>query len=220
MIRLFHAYPDLLNLYGPGADLAVLSRYLRGNGAEVRLTPFDRGETPAFPEGSFVYFGAATEEKMLLAARALAPLKDALSRYAERGGLLLFVGASAALPLEEIETADGRIEKGLGLVPGRAVIDGGRRYSEICEVCNFCEGDLFGAVNTSLTLSPQAEEFPGGYRRGTVLATELCTPVLRNPVLLRRLAELLLERRPQDPQEPWFEHLLRASEAAKKAMFE
>ena len=228
MIRLFHAYPDLLNICGGDADLLFLAARLRAAGEEVVITPFTREETPAFPEGSLVYFGAATENKMLAAAKALSRLKPSLERFWKNGGHIVCVGASVALPLEKIVSLSGESVSGLSLVAGEARVTDKRVYTEVAGSCEWASQPVIGAYNSSLKIETPAPAFLSltadsagkldgreGYLVGPLAATELATPFLRNPALADGLLASLLGKPLSETNESWYRQAVAGYEAAK-----
>lgn len=215
MIRIIHAYPDLLNLYGGDADLRVLTSYLRAVGEEVEMLPLT-AETVA--QADLIYFGAGTENKMLVAARKLESVRDALIAYHEEGKHLLFVGSSAALPMQTIIGLDGQEVVGLGLLQGQAMVHDKRKYTELLAENPFSSHLVVGAYNSSLTVDTQEPAFlhvvydsekmvgdlEGIYKNG-LLATQVAAPLLvRNPALLDYYADALAGKELPDPQEAWY----------------
>lgn len=215
MIRIIHAFPDLLNLYGGDADLQVLRAYLQAVGEEVSVAPLAADTVAA---ADLIYFGAGTENKMLAAAKKLMPLRDALLAYYEAGGQMLFVGAAAALPMRNIIGLDAKETLGLGLVDGKVTIHDKRHYSEVLAECPFCEHAIIGSYNSSLQIQTQASAFlrvtfdsdrkvgdlEGVCDKGLV-ATQVAAPLLvRNPGLLDYYARTLAGKQLPDPEEIWY----------------
>lgn len=218
MIRMVHAYPDLLNLYGGTADMQVLSAYLRAVGEEVLICSLSE-ETIA--QADLIYFGAGTENKMLKAAKKLAPMRDALLAYHENGKQLMFVGSSAALPMQTIVGSDGEEVAGLGLLQGQATVHDKRTYTELLAENPFGSHLVVGAYNSSLNIHTQEPAFlhvlfdsekktgdlEGVYKNG-LLATQLAAPLLvRNPALLDYYADTLSGKELPDPQETWYRQM-------------
>ncbi len=215
MIRILHAFPDLLNLYGGDADLRLLSAYLEAGGEEVSVEPLTMD---AISSADLIYFGAGTESKMLAAAKKLMPLRDALLAYYEAGKQLLFVGASAALPMQSVIRPDGKETLGLGLVEGKAKIHDKRHYTEVLADCPFCEHKVIGAYNSSLEIQTQEPAFlriifdsdkkvgaMEGICKGGLVATQVAAPLLvRNPGLLDYYADTLAGKQLPDPDVVWY----------------
>lgn len=217
MIRIIHVYPDLLNLYGGTADIQVLSAYLRAVGEEVSILPLSED---TIKQADLIYFGAGTENKMIVAAKKLATLRDALLAYHDAGKQLVFVGSSAALPMQTIVGLDGESVAGLGLLQGQAQVHDKRKYTELLAEHPFGSHMVVGAYNSSLTIHTQEPAFlhvlfdsdkkvgdlEGVYKNG-LLATQLAAPLLvRNPALLDYYADTLSGKELPDPQESWYRH--------------
>ena len=215
MIRIIHAYPDLLNLYGGQADIQLLTAFLRAVGEEVELLPLSK-ETIA--QADLIYFGAGTENKMLGAAKKLELVRDALLAYHDAGKQLIFVGSSAALPMTTIVGLDGREMAGLGLLQGKATVHDKRNYTELLAENPFNSHLVVGAYNSSLYIDTQEPAFlhvlfdsdkkvgdmEGIYKNG-LLATQVAAPLLvRNPALLDYYADTLSGKELPDPQEAWY----------------
>ncbi len=215
MIRIVHAYPDLLNLYGGDADLRLLKAYLEAVGEEVAVEPLT---ADAVPLADLIYFGAGTENKMLAAAKKLLPLRDALLAYHEAGKPLLFVGSSAALPMQMIVGLDGKEILGLGLVEGRARIHEKRTYTEVLANSPFGEHPVVGSYNSSLEIQTQEPAFlrivfdsdrkvgdMEGICKNGLVATQVAAPLLvRNPGLLDHYADCLTGKKLPDPDAVWY----------------
>ena len=215
MIRIIQVYPDLLNLYGASADIQLLTAYLRAVGEEVELLPLTE---EAVGQADLIYFGAATENKMLEAAKQLQPLRDALLAYHDAGRQMVFVGSSAALPMNTIVGLDGRELAGLGLLQGKATVHDKRNYTELLAENPFTSHPVVGAYNSSLNIDTQEPAFlrvlfdsdkkvgalEGVYKNG-LLATQVAAPLLvRNPALLDHYADTLSGKELPDPQESWY----------------
>ncbi len=217
MIRIVHAFPDLLNLYGGDADLQLLIRYLRASGEEVVVEPLAE-ET--IKEANLLYFGAGTENKMLVVAKKLQEYKTLLQTAFEQGKQMLFVGSSAALPLQTITDLDGHTHSALGLMEGSATVSDKRVYTELVAECSLTEHAVIGAFNSSLVMETNAPAFlkidydadnkvgkMEGVQEKGLIATQLAAPLLvRNPALLDYYADRLSGKDLPDPQEPWYRH--------------
>ena len=215
MIRIIHAYPDLLNLYGGSADIQLLTAYLRDVGEEVDLLPLTE---ESIGQADLIYFGAGTENKMMVAAKKLTPLRDAFVAYHEAGKQLIFAGSSAALPMQTIVGLDGTALPGLGLLQGQAMVHDKRNYTELLAENPFSSHLVVGAYNSSLKIETNEPAFlhvlfdsekkvgdlEGVYKNG-LLATQLAAPLLvRNPALLDYYADTLADRELPDPQKSWY----------------
>ena len=94
MIHILHIYPELLNLYGEYANLSLLSRYLKEEGAEVSITTLTLGEALPATGYDMLYLGCGTEDASIQALKALHPFRHILKDYWASGALILATGNS------------------------------------------------------------------------------------------------------------------------------
>ena len=59
-LNILHVYPDLMNLYGEYANLAVLRRHLEALDVEVHIRTALLEDAPAFDTVDMIYMGAGT----------------------------------------------------------------------------------------------------------------------------------------------------------------
>ncbi len=221
MIKILHAYPDLLNLYGDYANVRLLQRRLRAAGIDAVVESFETGDGADFSDAALVFFGAGTENKMLAAARDGVRYAMALKAYIGRGGTAVFCGASAALAVSEITGPDGKTAAGFGLIEGTAKIHDKRRYSEVAGRCALVDRPVLGTFNSSLELTTGGPPFltvthdlsgcvgaQEGYAKDGLLITQLSGPLFfRNPPLLDAVAERLAGRALGGCDEAWYREL-------------
>ena len=62
-LTFFHFYPDLMNLYGSYANVAVFRRLLERLGHAVTIRAVVPGDTAPLSDADFVYMGAGTERR-------------------------------------------------------------------------------------------------------------------------------------------------------------
>ena len=210
MIKIVHAYPDLLNLYGDYANVKLLEKRLEGCGEQIQVRSFSLGNYIDISDADLLYFGAGTEGGMLHALEDFRRYRGELERMLASGGRILATGSAMALLCRSVtDTRDGRTYEGLGLVDGTARIVKGRRYGEVVCSGKLCGEKIFGAVNSSIDFDRDADaepfctvekDFSGrlsggeGFAKGGVFATELTGPLLfRNPALLDAFAGMLCQ---------------------------
>ncbi len=208
MIKIIHAYPDFLNLYGEYANMKLLVSRLEGCGEQITVKAVEMGRYTDISDASLIYFGAGTENRMLAALTDFRRYLSELKTMMENGGKVLATGSSMALLCSSVtDTRDGRRYEGFGLVDGTAEIVKGRRYSELVCTSPLCTSKVYGTVNSSIDFgrgedaAPFAKierDFSGrlsgseGFINGNVYATEMTGPLLfRNPDLLDVFASKL-----------------------------
>lgn len=78
-LKLYHIFPDLMNLYGDYGNLAVLQKALAAAGAQTEIVQLRPGQETDFSDAAFLYMGPGTEPARNAALTHLRPLKDALA---------------------------------------------------------------------------------------------------------------------------------------------
>ena len=211
-MKLYHIFPDLMNLYGDYGNLTVLQAALTEGGAEAEIVPVHPGEQPDLQAADFLYMGPGTEEARNAALLHLRPLKDALAdAILTRQVPTLFTGNSWPLLGRTLTLSDGSVLEGLGLFSydaaeslvrytGDAIAApaaDGLPSQPVVGFLNRC--DTVRGVDTPLfTLEMgQGNEGKGGspaegFLQGSFYATHLIGPLLvKNPHLLHHFASLL-----------------------------
>lgn len=208
MIRILHIYPELLNLYGEYANLSILTRYLREEGAEVEITSLSLGE--AIPAGyDMLYLGCGTETASIRALKALLPFRDTLLSYRDRGALILATGNSLDLFGSGIEDDMLGDFQGLNLFDFTVKRTHKTRYlGDAILTCELTSDRVIGFVNKCSLISGicsplfHAEMGMGndgvsqdeGLYDGNFFGTSLIGPLLiRNPSLCRLLMDRLYQ---------------------------
>ena len=114
-LNILHLYPDLMNLYGEYANLAVLRRHLGVMGVQTAVETAAPEDTPDFRTADMIYMGAGTERRQKAALTALTPYASEVKAAAERGAVLLFTGNAMTLLGASVTDAAGKVWPGLGL---------------------------------------------------------------------------------------------------------
>ncbi len=207
-IILLHIYPDLLNLYGEYANLLILARYLKEEGADVAV----RSVQPCDPipeNASLLYLGCGTESASLRARRLLLDERDTLNGYREKGTPILATGNSFELFGKTISDDRFGTFDGLGFYDYTVSRTHEKRYlGDAVLTCPFFSDKVIGFINkcSSVTdvVSPlfEAEMGPGndnltpgeGFTDGNFYGTSLIGPLLiRNPAFCRFLMDKIYE---------------------------
>lgn len=217
-MKLYHIFPDLMNLYGDYGNLVILQKALTDAGVETEVVKVNPGDAPDLADADFLYMGPGTEPARNAALEHLRPWRDALSdALLTRQVPALFTG-NAWSPLgTAIATPAGTVD-GLALfdyvttetavrvtgdviaapanqaLPGRPAVG----FLNRCDTVAGMDTPLFtlemGKGNDGV--SP-AE----GFVQGNFYATHLIGPLLvKNPHLLHYFVSLLgAEPVPVDP---------------------
>lgn len=86
-----HMLPDLLNLYGDGGNVTVLSERLRRRGIPVRIERVEHGERADFAAADIVVLGGGPDREQRLASEDLQAMREDLIAYVEDDGVLLAI---------------------------------------------------------------------------------------------------------------------------------
>ena len=208
-LNMVHLYPDVMNLYGEYANVAVLSRHLEALDVTVTVRPVTCEDTPDFTAADFLYMGAGTERGQKYVLEKLLPHAEGLKSAVAAGAVVLFTGNAMETLGATVTDAAGRAWPGLGLAEF-ATVETDRRdpgdviahsalldrpavgFMNKCSVTSGVETPLFDRLE--LGFGNREEKGAEGYVSGNVLATHLTGPALvKNPhltgLLIRRIFE-------------------------------
>lgn len=210
-MKLYHIFPDLMNLYGDYGNLTVLQAVLTEGGAEAEIVPVHPGEQPDLQAADFLYMGPGTEEARNAALLHLRPLKDALAdAILTRQVPTLFTGNSWSLLGRALTLASGETLDGLGLFD-YATSETSARYTGDAIAAPAADGlpnqPVVGFLNRCDTVrgvdaplftlemgqgNDGADRSAEGFLQGGFHATHLIGPLLvKNPHLLAYFVSLL-----------------------------
>lgn len=215
-MKLYHIFPDLMNLYGDYGNLVVLQKALADAGAEAKVVPVRPGGTPDLSDADFLYMGPGTEPARNAALEHLRPWRDALAEAVLiRGVPTLFTGNSWTLLGRSITLADGSPLEGLGLFDYATVETRDRATGDAialpaaqalpsapavgflnrCDRVTGVEAPLF---TLEMSKGNDGASPAEGFVLGNFHATHLIGPLLvKNPHLLNHFVSLLgVEPRP------------------------
>jgi CobQ-like glutamine amidotransferase family enzyme len=190
--------PSLLDTNGDAQNAAVLARRLQWAGHDARVVAVEDGaQLPEHVDA--VVIGSGSDSTLELARTRLLTVHDELRRWGTEGVPILGIGTGWELLSWGIESADGSIVEGLGVLPGRAVPREGGRVTGDLVVRSPRFGHLVGFENhardyVQAEASPLGRIVSGtgngrdsgqeGVVMGWVLGTHLRGPVLaKNPAM-------------------------------------
>lgn len=210
-MKLYHLFPDLMDLYGDYGNLTVLKQALEAAGRTAEVVPVRPGDAADLSQADLLYMGQGTEAARNAALAHLRPLKEALSEaLLVHNTPALFTGNAWSLLGASLTGPDGQTAEGLGLFDyvtvesrdrytGDAIAapapGGGLPPQAAVGFLNRCDRVL-GVSSPLFTLemgkgndlSSPAE----GFVRGNFHATHLIGPLLvKNPHLLAHFLSLL-----------------------------
>ena len=212
-LKIVHFYPDLMNLYGSYANVAVLKRYLEELGNTVTVETVAPGEEADLAGADFLFMGAGTERSQKAALADFARFGGAVKAAAESGVTMLFAGTAMELLGKSITDADGKVYDGIGLAEFTSVQGKKRFVEDVYGTTDLYDGPVVGFMNkcsiiqgvetplvtaTDMGFGHSGEKTPEGFRFRNVFASELTGPILvKNPRLLDKVAQAIYARRGQ-----------------------
>ena len=90
-IVIAHMFPDLLNLYGDGGNVRILSERLAWRGISVQVKRVEYGESVDLGDVDLVFLGGGPDREQKLASTELMRMKDELAAYVEEDGPVLAI---------------------------------------------------------------------------------------------------------------------------------
>ena len=196
-LKIIRLYPDVMNLYGEYANVAVLRRHLEAMGAAVTVNAVTCDDAPDFTGADFLYMGAGTERGQKYVLEKLRPHGDHLKAAVGAGAVVLFTGNAMETLGASVTDATGKVWPALGLADFTTVETDRRDPGDVVAHTPLWESAVVGFMNKcsvtrgitsplfdrlSLGFGNDADRGAEGYVSGDVLATHLTGPVLvKNP---------------------------------------
>ena len=206
-LNIVHLYPDVMNLYGEYANIAVLRRHLEVLGVTVTVSAVTCENEPDFTHADFIYMGAGAERGQKYVLDRLLSHADGLKAAVGAGTAVLFTGNAMEVLGQSVTDAGGKAWPALGLA-GFATVETDRRdpgdviahtplldrpavgFMNKCSVTRGVTSPLFDRL--TLGFGNETAHGPEGFVDGNVFGTHLTGPVLaKNPeftgLVIRRL---------------------------------
>jgi len=232
MIKIIHAYPNLMNLYGEYANALILQKRLECAGLEAVVTHYNAGEDLDLSECDFLYIGSGDERSTLAALRDMIRHSDELKGYVERGGKALLTGSAGVLISHSVTLDTGEAQPRLWLSDINAIMTGKVRYAEYVVTTPLVESEIIGVINTTTKLSSSQTPFftiqcgtepsdikTEGFVKNSLYTTQFTGPLLvRNPALLDYFAALVAGRDLEPCGESWFAHMIKGHDTVLRSL--
>lgn len=130
-LRIYHMYPDLLNLYGDRGNIIVLERRSRWRGIRVEVVNFTREEERSLEDADIIFLGGGSDREQELLYSHLSKFKNLLKELVEAGVFVLAVcGGYQLLGKYYIDAYGNKIE-GLSILDFYTQAEKGRLIGNI-----------------------------------------------------------------------------------------
>ena len=211
-LRIVHLYPDALNLYGDGGNIASLAKRCAWRGIPTRVDQVLMGQGLDLSDADVVLLGGGADRDQLAVCRELRAQRERLAAYVADGGVLLAICGGYQLLGHAYMMGDERVE-GLHILDletvagstrliGNVAIDSPVSDVPVVGFENHAGRTLLGASERPLgrALVPgtgnNGEDGGEGVLHDNVVGTYLHGPVLpKNPGVTDWLISRALARR-------------------------
>ena len=211
-LRIVHLYPDALNLYGDGGNIASLSRRCAWRGIPCRVDQVLMGQELNLSDADVVLLGGGADRDQLAVCHELQSQREKLAAYVEDNGVLLAICGGYQLLGHYYMMGDERVE-GLHVLNIETTAGSTRLIGNVAIESPVCERPVVGFENHAgrTLLGPDERPLGRALVHGTgnngqdggegvlhkgVIGTYLHGPILpKNPGVTDWLISHALERR-------------------------
>ena len=145
-LRIVHLYPDALNLYGDGGNIASLSKRCAWRGIPARVDEVMMGEKLDLSDADIVLLGGGADRDQLAVARELGAQREKLASYVASGGVLLAICGGYQLLGHSYMMGERRVE-GLGILDLETVAGDTRLIGNVAIDSPVCATPIVGFEN-------------------------------------------------------------------------
>lgn len=217
-----HFYPDLMNLYGSYANVALLRHHLEQLGHTVTVTAVHPGENADVSTADFLFMGAGTERRQTAALADFLRYSDEVKTAAADATPMLLCGTAMDLLGTTITDARGVVRSGMALADFSTIQTGYRMVGDVYGHTGLYNDALVGFMNkcsrnigittpllttVEMGYGNEGPKTPEGYREHNVFASQLTGPILtKNPRLLDEISSTVLQRKGAKLPTTWPAH--------------
>ena len=211
-LRIVHLYPDALNLYGDGGNIASLAKRCAWRGIPARVDQVLMGQTLDLSNADIVLLGGGADRDQLAVSRELQAQREKVAAYVADGGVLLAICGGYQLLGHSYMMGETRVE-GLHVLDLETTAGDTRLIGNVAIESPVCATPIVGFENHAgrTHLGPgerplgramvhgsgnNGEDGGEGVLHGGVVGTYLHGPILpKNPGVTDWLIARALERR-------------------------
>jgi lipid II isoglutaminyl synthase (glutamine-hydrolysing) len=141
-IKIYHMYPDLLNLYGDLGNVTCLSRRCQWRGINVEVVSFSMNNEVPLEDGDLFFIGGGSDRGQNIVYSHLLKYRKEIGELIENGAPVLAICGGYQLLGEKYIDAEGNDVPGLGIFDYYTQSEEGRLIGNII-------------IKNSLGLSPE-----------------------------------------------------------------
>ena len=145
-LRIVHLYPDALNLYGDGGNIASLSKRCEWRGIPCRVDQVLMGQELDLADADVVLLGGGADRDQLAVANELRGQTDKLTAYVADGGVLLAICGGYQLLGHYYMMGDQRVE-GLHVLDLETTAGDTRLIGNVAVDSPVCDAPIVGFEN-------------------------------------------------------------------------
>ena len=145
-LRIVHLYPDALNLYGDGGNIASLSRRCAWRGIPCHVDQVLMGSELDLSDADIVLLGGGADRDQLAVCHELAGQREKLAAYVADGGALLAICGGYQLLGHYYMMGDQRVE-GLHILDVETTAGATRLIGNVAVDSPVCDAPIVGFEN-------------------------------------------------------------------------
>ena len=145
-LRIVHLYPDALNLYGDGGNIASLSKRCAWRGIPCRVDQVLMGQELDLSDADVVLLGGGADRDQLAVCRELQGQRETLAAYVADGGVLLAICGGYQLLGHSYMMGAEKVE-GLHILDLETVAGSTRLIGNVAIESPVCDAPIVGFEN-------------------------------------------------------------------------
>ena len=161
-LRIVHLYPDALNLYGDGGNIASLAKRCAWRGIPARVDQVLMGQELDLSDADVVLLGGGADRDQLAVAEELRGQREKLADYVADGGVLLAICGGYQLLGHSYMMGVRRVE-GLHILDLETTAGDTRLIGNVAVESPVCDAPIVGFENHAGRTHLGADEKPLGH---------------------------------------------------------